>query len=54
MGGLGRYDSSSLQVFLNELLAGLKLSRMEQVDFGNAGGEHWLEANCVIIMAMWW
>ena len=41
-------------MFLNELLASLKLSRIEWIDFGNVGGECQLEVNGVIIMAMWW
>ena len=54
LGRLESYDSSRLQVFLNELLAGPELGGIKWVDFGNAGGKCWLEVSGVIIMAMWW
>ena len=54
MGRFGGYNSFCLQVFVNELLTGLKLSRVEWIDFGNMGGEYWLKINGVVIMVVRW
>ena len=54
MGGFEGYNLSCIQVFINKLLTGLKLGRIEWIDFGDAGGECWLKINGVVIMAMRW
>ena len=51
MGRLGSYDSSRLQVFLNELLAGPERGGIKWVDFGNVGGKCWLEVNGDVVVA---
>ena len=46
--GFGRYNASSLQMFLNESLAGFLFGRVKGVDFRNLWGKGIFEFNGVI------
>ena len=54
MGRFGGYNSSRLQVFVNELFTGLQLSWVKWIDLGNMGGERWLKVDGVVVIAMRW
>ena len=46
--GLGRYNSSGFQVFIDESFVSLLFSRVKRVDLGNLGNEGVLEFDGVI------
>ena len=50
--GLGRYNSSSFQVFIDESFASLFFGRVKRVDLGNLGNEGVLEFDDVIKRSM--
>ena len=52
MWGLGRYNSSGLQVFIDESFASLLFGRVKRVDLSNLGNEGVLEFDGVIERSM--
>ena len=52
LGGFRRYDMTSFEVFFNKRFARLHLCWIERIDFGDFGGEVWVEFYGMVIRMM--